>query len=116
MADEHGETNRHDVTSGCVPVLRCGLSGSRLPLTAGSVTMGSGALPHTFRYSVDRMESRSAPTPHRFNEEDAPLWVRSWWKAWIWSRQTLIEAAVRSPIFVIERRGLLLPVCASDEA
>jgi hypothetical protein len=44
------------------------------------------------------------------------LWVRSWWKAWIWSRQTLIEAAVRSPIFVIERRGLLLPVCASDEA
>jgi hypothetical protein len=62
------------------------------------------------------MEGSSAPALYRFNEEDAPLWLRSWWKAWIRSRQTLIEAAVRNPIFVIERRRLLLPVCASREA
>jgi hypothetical protein len=56
------------------------------------------------------MERAATPVPVRFKLEEAPRWLQSWWKIWIWSRSTPIQGLVRSPIFKIERRELFEPV------
>ena len=67
-------------------------------------------------HSLESMEGPFAPVAMRFKEEAAPLWLRAWGRAWIWSRQTAISAVVRSPVFVAERRGLFVPIETGREA
>jgi hypothetical protein len=46
------------------------------------------------------------PTKREIRLDDAPKWLRCWWKLWVATRRVrMARTLVRSPLFVMERRG-----------